>query len=818
MKIILKHILRNIWSKKGRSLLIIIALAIATTTFTLNLLIPNEVTLKVQETFRKVFGKLDISISSEKNNVKLDDLNLGNEEIQALEMSMIQGTDQNGDPIILYGVDVPKGKEVNVLYEDVPNLDELEIVTSSNNSDKFEGKDVIEFYVQNEKYELKNKKIVESKGINAMEVNNAPVFVTSMQTINQIDTDTKKSVIYIDVKNDENIEEYIEYLKKNNEGYEITKVLDIDNIKEQVLFISSIMLIVCVLATAMIFFVINSLNKIIIAERMPVIGTFRSIGATKKKMNLILILENVVYGLIGGTIGIILANILNSNISKLFISVSGTELATQTSKIPVSTIIMGFLFAVILEVLMTIGAIIKANKKPIKDIIFDVQSTKYILKRITVIFGILLIIASIAINKVNVDKQMSLTIISIIAMLIGIFNIVPLVMKVFSKIFSNLFRKLGCKTLYVSSKNIGYNQMIIATARLTVISLTLIISILNLSKVIDNTFSSFEKLTDGNVDIILYNLSQEKQVYNELLELEDIEDTNYYYFYYDQNLKYNDNKKLSYAPTFIGLKKTDKYIKELNYKIEDLKYNEILIDEKFLENNHLEIGNTINLRFAALDKEIKYKIVGTVNSAQFSTARNAIIVNLDNFFDNLTTIPSQIEVKAKKSTDLNKLKDIIKKQIKEPFANIKTIDEYIGDQKKDVDQIMALVYVVVGLAVALSFIGIVNNQVISFMQRRRELAILNSTCMSKNQLRKMLFFETVLTNIISGSLAITFGFILSKIIDSFMQGINMYIEMFYDWKTAFGFMGIVFVVLLFTLIIPMRKLRKMNVVNEIKYE
>jgi ABC-type antimicrobial peptide transport system permease subunit len=90
--------------------------------------------------------------------------------------------------------------------------------------------------------------------------------------------------------------------------------------------------------------------------------------------------------------------------------------------------------------------------------------------------------------------------------------------------------------------------------------------------------------------------------------------------------------------------------------------------------------------------------------------------------------------------------------------------------------------------------------------------------MSKNQLRKMLFFETVLTNIISGSLAITFGFILSKIIDSFMQGINMYVEMFYDWKTVFGFMGIVFIVLLFTLIIPMRKLRKMNVVNEIKYE
>ena len=62
MKIIIKHILRNIWTKKGRSILIIIASIIATTTFTLNLIIPNEILLKVEETFRNVFGQVDIKV------------------------------------------------------------------------------------------------------------------------------------------------------------------------------------------------------------------------------------------------------------------------------------------------------------------------------------------------------------------------------------------------------------------------------------------------------------------------------------------------------------------------------------------------------------------------------------------------------------------------------------------------------------------------------------------------------------------------------------------------------------------------------------
>jgi len=46
----------------------------------------------------------------------------------------------------------------------------------------------------------------------------------------------------------------------------------------------------------------------------------------------------------------------------------------------------------------------------------------------------------------------------------------------------------------------------------------------------------------------------------------------------------------------------------------------------------------------------------------------------------------------------------------------------------------------------------------------------------------------------------------------------MYVEVEYSISTAIGFVAVIFAILLLTLLSPMKKLKKMNIVNEIKYE
>lgn len=51
-------------------------------------------------------------------------------------------------------------------------------------------------------------------------------------------------------------------------------------------------------------FIIFSSYKVITLDRLPVIGTFRSIGATRKTVSRILLLESLLYGCAGGLLGI----------------------------------------------------------------------------------------------------------------------------------------------------------------------------------------------------------------------------------------------------------------------------------------------------------------------------------------------------------------------------------------------------------------------------------------------------------------------------------------------------------------------------------
>lgn len=818
MKIVLKHILKNIWEKKGRSLLIILSLIIATTVFVLNLTMPNELVLKIQETLRSIYGETDLGIQTvEPFSIK--DLNVGEEKINHVGLSELEIT-INDKQAIVFGLDIDRTKEMKMLGADVPNLNKNEVVINQEQADEhgYKEGDLLKFIIEDQNYEFKIVKIVSKKGLNSLDIE-YPVFIANLETVNTIkNIDTEKyDTLYIDVKNNDNAKSFTEYVKENNENYIVDELANVESIKEQTSFVTYILMMIFAMATIMIFFVVSSLNNVIIAERMPVIGTFRSVGATKGKMNFILILENAVYGLIGGLIGVFAGYGINSKVASLFITTNGVELTSKTSQMEISTMLIGVAFAVLLEILISIKAILRANKKQIKDIIFDVQSTRYVIKRTSVILGIILVAISFLINYINKDVNMLPTLVSIIFLIVGIANLVPIIIRIIGLILAKIFKKIGWGTGVIACKNIGYNKMIISSSRLIVVAVSIILAILTVSVSYTELFTSF-KYTVDDYDIVVENVTKTAEEYNKLLEVEDVKKVNYMYFYGDMDTTYNNGKKFNIVPTIMGQEESRKYIKELDYKIEDLKENEVVIDEKYAERNNLKVNDIIKIKWGTLNKELELKIVGLVNSAYFSTNRNVIVMNLDTFTGNITDIPMLVGMEAEEEADLEKLKENIEEKLKEIGVKVSTVDEYLENQKEQVDGIMSLFYIIIGLAVILSFIGIINNQIICFIQRRKELAILNSTCMTKTQLKRMLRIETILSNAISCLLAVVVGFMTTGIIETFLESLSMYVEMIFDWNMAFKFIGVVFILLLCTLRIPTKRMKKMNIVNEIKYE
>ena len=123
---------------------------------------------------------------------------------------------------------------------------------------------------------------------------------------------------YIDVL-DDNIELAKEEFKQIDKDFSVVTVKA--SLVDALAQINGLMIIMLVITTLIAFYIINSILKLVLEERISVIGTFRSIGASKKMTNFLLYLENIVYAIISSVIGIVIANMLIRSCNK-FIYIS----------------------------------------------------------------------------------------------------------------------------------------------------------------------------------------------------------------------------------------------------------------------------------------------------------------------------------------------------------------------------------------------------------------------------------------------------------------------------------------------------------------
>lgn len=810
MRIIITHILRNIKEKKGRSLLIILSLMIASVVFILNLTIPNQIVETKAKQSRDAIGKSDVLVASYVP-FNINDIKLSNEESKIVGVNDLY-TIHKDKTLVIYGTDIKEASNIN-LIDNIDLLDN-EIIISKTTADKYKYKlnDIITIDLMDSKYELKIKDIVEAKGLLSFKSLSG---IINNDTYNKITSDenNKYRTYYIDVLNNEKVDDVKKYIQDNNDKkeYMVEKLVDEEKIREDNYYTQFILLVIMIMATIMIFFVVNTLNKMIVMERMPVIGTFRSVGASKFKMNMLLVLENSIYGLLGGSVGALVSILINNFAASML---TGT---TIKASVPVNNLISGIIFTICLEVFMSLASIIKSNKYSIKEIMFEGKNSKAGFNIKESIISFILILLSIITYFVIGDTNSLLSALSLIMFWVGIAYFIPTMMLFLSKIICGIAKMINSGSLLMAGKNLGFNKLLISSTRLVVISTSIMLVIVNISMSFNSMIDSY-KVQFSGYDGTIRDISKKYNEYASINNVDNVKNIEYTFMYSNDDITYNDGKTLDAGPMFLGMDKSNPSIKELDYKIKDLKDDECLFDEILLKNNNLKVGDTIDFYLKTQDSHIKVKIVGTVNSYYMSTQREIVVLTDDVFKQKITEVPFSIEFSV---NDNNKVRDTIElmeRELKDPDITIWTIDDFCNIQRKNINSFMSLFYIIIALSLILSFVGIINNQLISFMERTKEIAVLNSICMSKSQLRRMLVIENITSNIV----ACAFGFGVSimslRYMNKLMYGIKMYTDVQYQYNVGLMIMGIVLVVLLSTVIVPIKKMKKINVVEAIKYE
>ncbi len=248
--------------------------------------------------------------------------------------------------------------------------------------------------------------------------------------------------------------------------------------------------------------------------------------------------------------------------------------------------------------------------------------------------------------------------------------------------------------------------------------------------------------------------------------------------------------------------------------LQQLAPGEAIALKGWAKDHHVKVGQTLNV-LTPLEKQIPVRITGiaedkagllgdlTLSNAELTSA----FASNQDFIDLVRLTPGADPKQTKAAID-----EVLKAQF--PAVQAQTNAEYVKSQADQVNQLLALIYALLLLAVIVAMFGIVNTLYLSITERTRELGMLRAIGTSRRQVKRMIRYEAVITSLIGGILGAVLGtalaFIVSRTIDDFLFTIP-----FGQLLVVLILSGIVGVL---AAILPARLAARLDVLEALAYE
>lgn len=602
-----------------------------------------------------------------------------------------------------------------------------------------------------------------------------------------------------------------------------------------------LIIVICIIVVCTVAVIYNSFN-ISVAERINEFGILRSIGATPRKIRKLVFQEasimaiiSIPLGIIAGYLGIYITIYILSK-SKFYIFDNIINVGLYPEVILISSII-----GIITILLSVIGPARTASKISPIDAIRNsgnIRKEKYKKRRtflIKAIFGVEGDVAYKNIRRNN--KRFIITLFSLI---------ISLVMFDVFTASSKHIRMAYQQTL----QTMDFDARITCMNHKKSID-TKFIEELKRRKEIKNVFTPINCKEFLAIESKFINLDLFTKVKLDKLHEVDINNNKYVnisqinYCSYDkssleESKKYLiegsvDEEKLNNGGVLIidtnklqGKENNKVVIRTLNCKVGDEikipKMKNMFCYDDLNKNTSLSIGiSEMDKRAKKAIKEndfIKVKVVGILNKDMFneiSTRPQVSMVFGDKKFkDNFGQQQNKtVALRYKDENSREKIQGYLTEKCEEQELNY--VDIYLISKQMQIMQTQISVFIF-GFIAIITFIGIVNiiNTItIGLLLRKSEFATLMSIGMTKKQLAKMVMLEGILHGIIVSII----GTVISYVLFKFMIAVqSRYIEVFTNASIDVFITGAV-VCILITLIaslIPLRKLKKMSIVENIR--
>jgi putative ABC transport system permease protein len=196
---------------------------------------------------------------------------------------------------------------------------------------------------------------------------------------------------------------------------------------------------------------------------------------------------------------------------------------------------------------------------------------------------------------------------------------------------------------------------------------------------------------------------------------------------------------------------------------------QLLIDSTTANSKHLSVGDTVPVRFAKTGPT-SMRIGGIY---QANSLIGSYLVS-DGFFLPHFDHPSLAAVLLSTNGSGNVETAVQNALAAYPNVQVQTRSQFEQSQVSSVNQLLGLVYALLGLAVIIALIGIVNTLMLSVLERTREIGLLRAVGMRRRQVRSMIRSEAVILAIFGAIIGIIVGTLMGLALVSALrqQGIT----------------------------------------------
>jgi putative ABC transport system permease protein len=593
-----------------------------------------------------------------------------------------------------------------------------------------------------------------------------------------------------------------------------------DQIKSGLSFITYLFLGFAGIAVLVGIFLILNTFSIIVAQRTQELALLRAMGASRGQMIRSVLVEAVLVGAIASALGFVVGIGLGS-LGAYALANLGGKLQVAGLGVPASAAIGAFGVGIGVTVLSALIPAVRASRVPPIAALREASAPDKPLTRITIAGATVLAIGGGALGWGLSGRAHGNTLTFVFGGVVGVFIAVALLTPLLGKPVVSVLGRLFAWSVpgQLGRRNSARNPRRTAiTAAAVMISIALVTGI--------STIFSSATLSIGNAvnkqlqaDLVIAGQQTSAapptidpgalQKVRGLSGVDTVAAGSY------DAARVNGKGTLVGSWDDIGTAARVLKLKAVDGRIDSLASGEMLMDQKTAKARKLAVGDTLPVQLQRTP-ERSLRLVGIYADTQIS---NGIAVSWDDASRGFRSAqPVQAFVKVSSGASIDTVRQQVDDLLKDsPEVTVQTRSEYVGQSTQIFDTVLIMVQVLLGLAMLIAVLGIVNTLVLSVLERTRELGLLRAIGLKRGQAMRMITVESVVITIFGALLGITVGAALGSAVVHALKD-QGFTELALPWTLMFSYVIAAAFVGVVAAIIPAIRAARLNVLGAISYE